>query len=196
MRTSPPSAVRGLTASQKPLNARSHDAAGREAAGPACELTILGNGFFVVRDPASNASYATAARHFRIDSKGCLVTGTGARVQGYADADLSIVGDIQINAAGLPSTSAPDSAMLCHSIDEEGKITVHLSDGTSFLRGQILLQNFQEPQALISEGRQLYSNMSDAGPLPALAAPGSNGLGVIQAGILEFSNAGPMSQAN
>ncbi len=158
------------------------------AAGAACDLTILGNGFFVVRDPSSNATFATQAGHFSRDAKGYLVTESGARVQGRTNGALSAVGDIQINAADLPSASA----MLSYSIDDQGKITVHLADGTSFLRGQIMLQNFQDPQALVCEGRQLYSNMSVAGPLPTLAVPGSNGLGVIQTGILELSNAKPL----
>lgn len=152
------------------------------------ELTILGNGFFVVRDPVRNVLYATQAGHFSLDGKGYLVTESGARLQGRTGRGLWTVGDIQIDAATLPSTSTPGAIMICHSIDSHGNVTVYLSDGTSFLRGQILLQNFQDPQALINEGRQLYSNLSEAGPLPALAAPGSNGLGHIQADVHEFSN--------
>jgi flagellar hook protein FlgE len=186
MRTLRPPAFRGFAVCQNPS----------ETAGAASDLTILGNGFFVVRNPSDNLSYVTQAGHFNLDAKGYLVTDSGARLQGRTDGSLSSVGDIQINAANRPPTSAPGSAMLCHSIDECGKITVHLSDGTSFLRGQIMLQNFQEPQALVCEGNQLYSNTTDAGPLPVLAAPGSNGLGAIQAGVLEFANAGPMSWPN
>jgi len=167
---------------------RSSDVVNTAAADAACDLTILGNGFFVVRDPASNTNYATQAGHFNLDASGYLVTGTGARVQGRTNGALSTLGDIQINAAD--SSSAPD--MLSYSIDDLGKITVQLSDGTSFLRGQIMLQNFQDPQALVCEGHQLYSNMNVAGPLPTLAAPGSNGLGVIQMGILELSQSEPL----
>jgi flagellar hook protein FlgE len=155
----------------------------------ACELTILGNGFFVVRDPASKTTYATQAGHFSLDAKGYLVTVTGARVQGRTNGALSTLGDIQIHVADLSSNFAPAPVMENYFIDEQGKITVQLSDGSSFLRGQIMLQNFQDPQALVCEGNQLYSNMSVAGPLPTLAVPGSNGLGVIQAGALELSSA-------
>jgi flagellar hook protein FlgE len=168
------------------------DVAGVNAVGAACDLTILGNGFFVVRDPVSNTNYVTQAGHFSLDATGCLVTDTGARVQGRINGALSALGDIQINAADLSPASNSGPTLLCYSIDEEGKITVHLSDGTSFLRGQIMLQNFQDPQALVCEGHQLYSNISVAGPLPAMAAPGSNGLGVIQTGALELSHAEPV----
>ena len=63
-----------------------------------------------------------------------------------------------------------------------------LSDGTTFTRGQVLLQNFQDPQALISQSGNLYSNQAAAGPLTAMSAPGSSGLGSIQSGALELSN--------
>jgi flagellar hook protein FlgE len=43
---------------------------------------------------------------------------------------------------------------------------------------------------LVSEGNNLYSNQESAngGTLPVLTAPGTNGLGTIQAGALESSN--------
>ena len=65
---------------------------------------------------------------------------------------------------------------------------MNLSDGTSFVRGQVLLQNFQDPSELVSVGNNLYSNMANAGPLAAMTAPGSSGLGNIQSGALELSN--------
>jgi flagellar hook protein FlgE len=71
---------------------------------------------------------------------------------------------------------------------QQGVITVNLSDGTSFARGQVLLQNFTDPQALTSVGNNLYSNMANAGGLAAPGAPGSGSLGTIQSGALELSN--------
>jgi flagellar hook protein FlgE len=152
------------------------------------DLAIVGNGYFVVRDPETNEYYATQAEYFSIDENGHLLTGSGARLQGRVGGVLSRVGDLQVNAAGLPAGSVPGFTMLCYTIDDWGKISVQLSDGACFLCGQVMLQNFQDPEALISEGNGLYSNMSAAGPLPALAAPGSNGLGVIQSGALELAN--------
>jgi flagellar hook protein FlgE len=166
------------------------DHAGRLVAGAALDLAIMGNGYFVVRDPVTNECHATQAGHFSVDGNGCLLTGAGARLQGCVGGSLSTVGDLQINAAGLPPGSIPGTAMVCYTIDEWGKITVQLSDGAWFLCGQVMLQDFQDPQALISEGNGLYSNLSAAGPLPALAAPGSNGLGVIQSGALELAAPG------
>jgi flagellar hook protein FlgE len=186
---SSPATVREPAACQNQWDGIGHDNAGRLVAGAALDLAIMGNGYFVVRDPATNERHATQAGHFSVDENGYLLAGAGARLQGRIGGALSAVGDLQITAAGLPPGSIPGSTMVCYAIDEWGKITVQLSDGAWFLCGQVMLQNFQDPQALISEGNDLYSNMSAAGPLPAAAAPGSNGLGVIQSGALELANA-------
>jgi flagellar basal-body rod protein FlgG len=166
------------------------DYAGMDDAGAVNEIAVNGNGFLVVRNPWTNETYATPAGNFSLDCNCCLVSETGARLQGRASGASSTAGDIQINAAGAPPDSAPGASLMCYSIDTRGKITVHLSDGTSFVRGEIMLQNFQDPEALVCDGDNLYSNMAAAGPLPALATPGSNGLGAIQWGVLELSHAG------
>ncbi len=159
-------------------------------------LAISGNGFFVVRDPKTSKIFVTQARQFSVDQNGFLLTPSGARLQGRIGPALSGLGDLQISAAGLPPDSVPTAVMLCYSIDDWGKITVHLADGASYLCGQIMLQNFACPQALVNEGNQLYSNLSEAGPLSGLATPGTHGLGTIQAGVLELSSAGPMNWLN
>lgn len=156
------------------------------------DLAISGNGFFVVKDTVTNQEYATRAGDFRIDGNGFLVTNNGMRVEGFTDAGLTTMGDIQIDGTGRPSTSNPNATVQGFSIDSTGKVTVQLSDNTQFVRGQILLQNFQNPEALVHEGKNLFSNMNNAGPLggstPQSAPPGSNGLGQIQSGTLELSN--------
>ncbi|HXC99379.1 MAG TPA: flagellar hook-basal body complex protein [Verrucomicrobiae bacterium] len=160
------------------------------------DLAISGNGFFMVRDTLSNAQYATRDGTFTVDANGYLITDTGERVQGYTDAGLTTLGDIKIDTTGMPATSSPTAVVQSYGIDVTGKVTVNLSDGTSFVRGQILLQNFQDPNELIKEGDNLYSNTAAAGPLAALSAPGSTGLGSVQSGALESSNvdlAGEMS---
>jgi flagellar hook protein FlgE len=141
-----------------------------------------------VRDTVTNTQYVTRAGDFQVDANGYLVTNTGNRVQGFSDAGLSTTGDIKIDTAGMPATSDPNASMLSYSVDTQGHVIVNLSDGTSFVRGQILLQNFQNPQALVKEGNNLYSSLAAAGPLAAPAPPGTNGLGTIQAGALELSN--------
>ena len=161
--------------------------------GVVTDLAVTGNGFFSVRDSVSGTEFVTRAGDFRLDGNGYLVTNTGLRVQGYNDAGLSTLGDIQIDTTGMPATSDPLSSMVSFAIDDQGKINVNLSDGSSFVRGQILMQNFSDPQSLMKEGDNLFSGIGAAGPLggaasPTPAAPGTNGLGKIQAGALELSN--------
>jgi len=178
------------TSATKHILLADYDYAGMDALPAVNEMTVLGNGYFIVRDPITNERYATQSGHFSLDCDGYLITDLGGRVQGRTYGAHSPVGDLQINAAGLASPSCPKATMMCYSIDERGKIIVYLTDGTSFLRGQVMLQNFSDPEALVHEGEQLYSNLSAAGPLPALAAPRSNGLGAIQWGFVELAHAG------
>ncbi len=157
------------------------------------DLAITNAGFFVVRDPISDIEYATRAGDFSVDENGYLVTNAGMRVQGFNDSGLSTMDDILIDTTGMPATSDPTATMVSFAIDTEGKVNVNLSDGTQFVRGQILLQNFSNPQGLMKEGNNLYSGIGAAGPLggatsPTPAAPGTNGLGKIQSGALEPSN--------
>ena len=156
------------------------------------DLAINGQGFFVVSDPASGQEYVTRAGDFKVDSSGYLVTTGGYRVQGYSDAGLTTTGDLRIDATGAPATSSATATVSDYSIGTDGKITVKLSDGTSFVRGQVLLQSFSNPQALLKEGNNLFSGITLAGPLggtsPQSAAPGTSGLGQIQSSSLELSN--------
>src|SRR5262245_5831382 len=43
----------------------------------ATDLAVTGNGFFVLRDPISGATFATRAGDFRVDENGYLVSNSG-----------------------------------------------------------------------------------------------------------------------
>jgi flagellar hook protein FlgE len=151
------------------------------------DIAIDGNGFFTVRDPVSDKTFVTRAGDFKLDSQGYLVTSNGGlRVQGFSDSGLGTRGDIQIDATGNPTGDT--TAYKNFSVDPSGKITVLQASGASFVRGQILLQNFQDPGALIKEGGNLYSGIDNAGPLTDISEPDTNGLGTISGGHLEMSN--------
>jgi flagellar hook protein FlgE len=146
-----------------------------------------GNGFFTVKDQATGNTYATRDGTFTTDLNGYLVTEGGENVQGNtvanADGTFSTPGNIKIDITGSTSTSP----MVSFSISSSGAITVTQQDGTSFLRGQVTLQNFADPQKLMNVGNNLYSNLSEAGP-GTPGAPGTNGLGGVQGGAVELSN--------
>lgn len=163
--------------------------------GVGTDLAIDGDGFFVVKDPVSGAEYATRAGNFRLDDNNYLVNDKGMRVQGWTTGDNTSSGtrgDIQINDSFNPSTD-PEAFMTTFNIDRYGVVNVHMSDGTEYRRAQILLQRFNDPQALLKEGDNLFSGIGAAGPLggssaPQAEAPGSNMLGEIQSSALELSN--------
>lgn len=150
------------------------------------DMAIEGDGFFMVRDPISGNTFATRAGAFDVDSQGYLVTSDGLRVQGYQDAGLTTRGDIRIDDSGKPA--GDPGVYKRFNVDLEGNVNVALTTGTTFVRGQILLQRFQNPNALVKEGSNLFSGMDAAGPLAQTAAPKTNGLGQIVSGHLEMSN--------
>lgn len=153
-------------------------------------LAINGNGFFMVKDPTSGESYVTRDGDFTVNSSGYLVTSNGMMVQGYTDSTDTTMGNIQISNAGSGDTSAVQS----YTINSNGTVGILLADGTQFTGGQILLQNFTAPTQLTSVGDNLYNGMTNAGPLAAPVAPGSNGLGNLVTGSLEMSNVDLASQ--
>ena len=161
---------------------------GLNATGVVSNLAVNGNGFFVVQDPVTGNQYVTQDGTFSINTNGNLVNSAGMELVGYNTSSLSGTGPIQIDTTGMPSTSSPTATMTSYTIGGNGIVTVNLSDGTSFARGQVLLQNFTDPQALTSVGNNLYSNTGNAGGLIAPGTPGSGSLGTIQSGSLELSN--------
>ena len=156
------------------------------------DLGVSGDGFFIVRDPINGNQFATRAGAFRLDANGYLTNDIGLHIQGFSDGPLATRGDVQIDDTGRPAGTDPAATFKSFTIDREGIVKVRLSDGTEYTRGQILLQRFNDPQALTKEGLNLYSGITAAGPLggatPTPAAPGTNGLGRIESGALELSN--------
>ena len=156
------------------------------------DLAISGNGFFLVKDPTSGNSYVTQDGEFTVDSNGYLVANGGQRVQGYSDAGLTTVGDVKIDNTGAPNGDT--SPVQSYTIGSDGKISVLLADGTQFTRGQVLLDNVTNPNALVKVGDNLYSGLTAAGASTTPLAPSSNGLGSLVTGSLEMSNVDLASQ--
>lgn len=156
--------------------------------GNTTDLGISGRGFFIVKDATTTTQYATRDGQFRIDDTGYLVTQAGMRVQGLTGVGLATVGDIQIGQS-LPVGTELQSI----SIDSGGNMIEYYSDGTSGTTSRLQLQNFNDTSALMREGGNLYTALTNAGPVGGgvLAGgndPGTSGLGNIQAGTLEQSN--------
>lgn len=171
--------------------------------GVVTDLAISGDGFFIVRDSATNELFATRAGDFRVDSNGFLVTNQGHRVQGF-NTELDIgteytgttTGDIMMDKGTPPAALNADAnaGISQINIDGNGRINILLTDGVQYTRGQVLLQKFTNPGALLKQGSNLYSGITTAGPLTAAGnfgqdnKPNTKGLGGIESGALEISN--------
>ncbi len=73
------------------------------------------------------------------------------------------------------------------SINNEGVITGHYSNGQIIPQYQLTLARFNAPGKLHREGSNMYSETQDSG-VPLTGAPGTNGLGKINSNALEQSN--------
>lgn len=147
-------------------------------------VAIAGTGFFQVKNPTNGQIFATRRGDFHLDGNDFLVTAGGLRVQGFNDGNLTNIGDLLVNGDWRPATADPKATLVGFSIDWLGQITILLTDGSQYIRGQILLQNFREPYQLRPFGDGLYTNASAAQPL-ALHAPGSDGSGSLISSALE-----------
>jgi flagellar hook protein FlgE len=70
-------------------------------------------------------------------------------------------------------------------IQSNGGIVVTMSDNSSFVRCQILLQTFQEPGALTPIWNDMFVWSGAAGPLPQAVPPGTSGTGALLSGYIE-----------
>ena len=70
---------------------------------------------------------------------------------------------------------------------DDGTIMGRYSNGKTNVLGQVALVNFANPNGLQNMGGNQFSETSDSG-VPLIGAPGSSGLGVLQASATEDSN--------
>lgn len=79
-------------------------------------------------------------------------------------------------------------------VSSSGDLMLAMSNGETFNRGRILLQDYQDVNALVREAGNFYSNLETANPIGGLAlnalnnTPGQSGNGQIEQGSLELAN--------
>lgn len=143
-----------------------------------------------------------AASYDATDVNGSLTfaqTAQAPAAVGDIKIDFSIgMGSGLTNSTGGTFTDAQVAAnaptMRSFTVDQLGNVVVSLTNGDTFIRGKVLLQNFRDPNALTREGNNLFSNFDAAGAVGGTAltdtnnSAGSNGLGHIEIGTLEQSN--------
>ncbi len=177
-------------------------------------VAIDGPGFFIVRDPVTGDPFATRRGGFVQDSDGFVVNASGYRLQGYNNTALTTVGDLRVWSPAAVSRSPPMVRSLLAPVvaavtsttitaitnadllitgpsfwfGPDGRLFNLQPDGATNFQGQVLLQQFANPSALIEEIPGVLSLTDDSGPLPRPAPPGTGGLGSLVMGAAEFSD--------
>jgi flagellar basal-body rod protein FlgG len=130
------------------------------------DLAIKGQGFFQVQQPDGTTAY-TRDGSLQVDVNGQLVTNAGYPVQ--------------------PGITIPAGAQSI-TIAADGTVSVALpGQATPQAVGQLTLAAFVNPAGLEPRGQNLFAETAASGA-PQAGAPGSNGLGALQQGVVETSN--------
>lgn len=134
---------------------------------------------------------------------GGTLTFTQTAIPPVALGDIKIdfgvtVGNGLTNSTGGAYTDAQIEAaapkMQAYTVDNQGNVIISLTNGEIVTRGKVLIQNFRDPNALVREGKNLFGNLTAAGPIGGVGlsaannTPGLGGLGKLEIGTLELSN--------
>lgn len=152
-----------------------HTPGNLQTTGRPLDLSITGDGFFVVRE--GDTEYFTRAGNFYFDNNGDLVTSAGMYV-------LDTEGEI-INVP-IPTDEATD-----FSIGNDGIVQYTDQNGDLQEAGQIGLVNFPNPGGLEKVGGNLFQQTANSGDVDIpgdLDEPGSGPVGSLEVGMLEMSN--------
>lgn len=153
------------------------------------EITSAGSGYTnaVVRieePPASDLNYVMTAQPALGETGKIRIT----------TPTFSLSGPEETSAISADNVAAQAPGMQTFSVLGDGTVQVVLDNGEKVTVGQVLLQDFLNPQALSHERGTYFSNFSNAATeintfASADATPGTSGLGVLRQGALELSNA-------
>jgi len=163
--------------------------AAAQTTGGSLDLSIVGDGFFVVNDGATD--YYTRAGNLKIDQAGNLVNSNGLFVQDY-----------QGNNINLGTTAYHDI-----SIDNYGQITgISNDDSRTRTIAQVAIAVFTNQEGLSKVGGNLYATTNNSGDplrgsetitdldgntyttITKYKTAGQNGAGTLKPGTLEMSN--------
>lgn len=162
----------GLGSSMAAINVN-HNPGSAMSTGVGTDLSIMGDGFFVVQDPeapGAEGQYLTRAGNFTVTAEGDLVT-----AQGY---NVLNVNSQPINVAGYDSFS----------INRLGEVIGRQADGTETTITEIGVSTPENPAGLRKFGGSLYemTDIASANGLNVQSASDKNT--EIGSGMLEMSN--------
>jgi flagellar hook protein FlgE len=145
-----------------------------QTTGRATDLAIQGDGFFVVEGMTGQRFMRAGA--FSLDAAGRMVSPGGHRVQGFGPGGQ--LGDIVVDPARFNEVS----------IAGDGTVSARNADtGELEVVGQVAIARFANAGGLTRDGNGLFTPGPASGAA-MIGAPGDDGNGTLQSGMLEMSN--------
>lgn len=176
---------------------------GTQTTGRATDLSIQGDGFFVVNN--GQTDLYTRAGAFTFDESGTLVTPDGMRVMGYLGTVDPATGastvtpggplqPIDINAIqaavtawGATQTPPVNPELVSYNIGPDGKVMGIFDDNVQREIAQLAIADFTNPMGLEKVGDTNFRVSANSGD-PEFGVAGQGGRGDLAAGTLEMSN--------
>ena len=143
------------------------------AGGAPWDVTAAAGGFFTLDADTSGEDGSTQGGIVSSDFSPEALASTQ-----YANSSTTIFQDQNGYASGF---------LQAVSVDTEGVITGHYSNGQVLKKAQVALANFASLEGLFKKGGNIFTETTDSGA-PVSGTPGSNGLGTIAPNSLEMSN--------
>jgi flagellar hook protein FlgE len=155
-----------------------HTRTGAQYTGNALDLSIEGDGFFVVSDGTSN--YFTRAGNFYTDSNNNLVNATGLKVQ-------KMVVNPTTGAVSTADIAIPTNYYDI-SIDKNGNVVgIDSATNSKVILDSLCIATFNNQNSLEKVGENLYRQNANTGAAN-YKIPGSAGAAYLNPGALEMSN--------
>lgn len=157
-----------------------------QTTGRATDLSVNGEGLFMVGDQAATTTTFTRSGAFNFDANGYLVTTAGEYVQGWNAAPPAtnvLFDDLDpLEAVRIDLTAFSDPQ-----VGADGTVTARDATGALFEVGRIAIARFVNPNGLQRDGNGLFTATPNSGA-PQIGFPGEDGRGYLQSGTLEMSN--------
>jgi len=170
-----------------------------QTTGRTLDLSLSGEGYFVLTAPGSTTQLYTRSGNFYLDANKNIVNSNGLMLQvaggiSSENADGSVVKEPDTVIGGTMIPSGAQS----FSIGSNGIITYIDQNGETQQAGRILLAKVANPEGLTKVGANMFQESANSGSLsgendPAnqyngLVFSGEDGTGSINSGYLEMSN--------
>jgi flagellar hook protein FlgE len=157
-----------------------------QTTGRATDLSINGEGLFLVGDQAAATTNYTRSGAFNFDANGFLVTASGQYVQGWnalpPATTVAFDPAAPLTAMQIDLTTYSDPQ-----IGSDGTVTARDATGALFVVGKVAIARFVNPNGLQRDGNGLFTATPNSG-VAQVGFPGADGRGFLQSGTLEMSN--------